>query len=217
MKKPSVTNVVVAFIALSPLAYLAVRWRSIPSDIILRFDFARGFESTESRAVLIVSSIILSFASIGIYAIMSNLQTIDPKVTIETPKSAFDRLGLVVAFFLTTLNYLFVLVAEHGWTVNANFACGLFGMLIATLGNYFYSLRQNHFAGIRLPWTLRDSDNWRKTHQLTGKVWVFSGLVLIASATLLPVSWGLIAITSAIITAIPTAYSYKLHRSKQMA
>jgi hypothetical protein len=214
MKKYPAINFVVAGIAISPLAYLAIRWKSMPPDFILRSDFGQLLETTESRVVLLVSGIILSIASIGVYWLMRNLQGLDPKVTEETPKSAFHRLGLVVAVFLTTLNYLFILTAEYTWTVNANIACGIYGMLIATLGNYFYSLKPNHFAGIRLKWTLRDADNWRKTHQLTGKLWVSTGVLLVLISALLPVSWAVVAVISAIIATVPTVYSYKLHRAK---
>jgi hypothetical protein len=219
MKKSSAINLIVAGIAMSPLAYLAIRWKSIPAVFPIRFDLGRGFESMESRTALLVSCIIFSLASIGINWILRNLQKVDPKVTEETPKSSFNRLGMVVAFFLTTLNLFFILTAQNAWTVRANVVFGFFGMLVAILGNYFYSLKPNHVAGIRLPWTLNDPDNWRKTHQLTGKIWVAGGLSLILASILVPVSLLLVIIVTIVVVLImmPIVYSYKLHRTKGTA
>ncbi|MDQ2752120.1 MAG: SdpI family protein, partial [Bacteroidota bacterium] len=34
------------------------------------------------------------------------------------------------------------------------------------MGNNFYNIKPNYFAGYRLPWTLESEENWRKTHHL---------------------------------------------------
>jgi uncharacterized membrane protein len=55
----------------------------------------------------------------------------------------------------------------------------LFGALFILSGNYIPKTKLNYFFGIRLPWTLNDSDNWNKTHRLAGFLWVIGGLILI--------------------------------------
>lgn len=54
----------------------------------------------------------------------------------------------------------------------------LAGVVIVLWGNHLLKCKPNHATSIRLPWTLRDPNNWYKTRQLTGYVWVIGGLVL---------------------------------------
>ena len=52
------------------------------------------------------------------------------------------------------------------------------GLLLCLIGNYMHTIKPNYFAGLRLPWTLNNEDNWRKTHLLAGKLWFVGGLVI---------------------------------------
>ena len=53
------------------------------------------------------------------------------------------------------------------------------GLLIAVVGKYIYNIKPNYFAGIRLPWTLNNDENWRKTHLLGGKLIIGGGLLIV--------------------------------------
>ena len=60
------------------------------------------------------------------------------------------------------------------------FAYGMAAFLIIT-GNVFGKTERNFFIGIRLPWTLASTANWRATHRLAAKLMVIFGLVLLVS------------------------------------
>ena len=54
-------------------------------------------------------------------------------------------------------------------------------------GNMMGKLRQNHFAGIRTPWTLADETVWARTHRFGGFLFFAVGLIiLLASFSGLP-------------------------------
>ncbi len=55
------------------------------------------------------------------------------------------------------------------------------GMFVV-IGNVLPKTKPNWVAGIRLPWTLRDAENWRVTHRWTGRTMVVSGLIGFAVA-----------------------------------
>jgi len=90
------------------------------------------------------------------------------------------------------------------------------GLLFAVVGNYMYNIKPNYFAGIRLPWTLENEDNWKKTHMLAGKLWFAGGLLVALTALFLPDKIALIFTFSIIIllTIIPTVYSYRLYKKQ---
>jgi uncharacterized membrane protein len=93
----------------------------------------------------------------------------------------------------------------------------LLGLLFLVLGNYMHSVKPNYFIGLRIPWTLENEDNWRKTHQLMGKLWVAGGLLITICTLLLPAEAGfflLMGIT-ALITIIPAVFSYRYFKKHQ--
>ena len=45
-------------------------------------------------------------------------------------------------------------------------------------------IEPNYTFGVRIPWTLNDSDNWRRTHRFAGPVFVIMGVVTLVSAFL---------------------------------
>ena len=88
------------------------------------------------------------------------------------------------------------------------------GLFLAVLGNFMHSIKPNYFIGFRLPWTLENEENWRKTHQLVSKVWVVGGL-LIALVTLainITISIWIALFIIILLVAIPTIYSYQLYK-----
>jgi uncharacterized membrane protein len=63
--------------------------------------------------------------------------------------------------------------------------------------------------GIKLPWTLKNEENWNKTHRFSGKLWVIGGIVTMVTA-FLGNFWILLGVLI-VMAAVPTIYSYVLH------
>jgi len=55
----------------------------------------------------------------------------------------------------------------------------LLGFAFAGMGIYMPKLKQNYYAGFKLPWTLESEENWNATHRLAGKIWPVGGLLQI--------------------------------------
>lgn len=84
-------------------------------------------------------------------------------------------------------------------------------VLFVVLGNALPKSKQNFVAGIRLPWTLRDADNWRVTHRWTGRAMVLGGLVgfvVVAIGLPTPVMFTVVMAALMLPTAIGTLVSY---------
>jgi uncharacterized membrane protein len=216
MKKQGVINLVVLLIALSPLGYLMFVFDSIPETFVTRFEFNNAFEEVQSRNELLITTLVLSLVSGLMYLLMRNLKVFDPKVSESTPKSSFNKLGLTITLFFVVTNYLIILAAKNNWVINTSTALLYFGFLVMLIGNFMNNIKPNYVAGIRLPWTLKDPNNWRKTHQLAGKMWFGGGVLLIAASLILPQSVLIVfaLVLLIVITVIPGIYSYKLHRNK---
>lgn len=61
----------------------------------------------------------------------------------------------------------------------------LFGAVCILIGNYLPTVRKNLMLGYRVPWTLKNEQCWKLTHQFAGKITVISGLLTIAAALIL--------------------------------
>jgi len=189
----------------------------MPATIITRFNFNELVEKAESRQTFLVVTIVVSITAAIVYLLMRNLKTIDPKVKDNTFTAGFNRMGLSITIFLVLLNYYFILTAVHSWVVSQKVLFIFSGLLFSVLGNYMNNIKPNFFAGIRLPWTLRDKDNWRKTHSLAGKLWFFGGILLALLSWLLPkeVSGPLFIGFIVSLVLIPGIYSYRLFKLKK--
>jgi uncharacterized membrane protein len=80
-----------------------------------------------------------------------------------------------------------------------------------------HSVKPNYFVGIRIPWTLHDEDNWKKTHRLAGTIWFAGGILITLLSMVVSAETGAIAmqIIIGIMVLIPIAYSFILFRKKQ--
>jgi len=211
-----IINAIVLLFALSPVIYLLIVWNSVPETIITRFNFNEPETKEITRQTLLVSSIVNSAIAAALYFLLRNLRRVDPKVKSDTPVAGFNRMGLSATVFLILLNYFVILSAIHSWEISQNILFIFFGLLVAVLGNYMYNIKPNYFAGIRLPWTLNDENNWRQTHHLTGKLWFSAGIILaliswfLPDAALKPV----FIVVMVLIVLIPGIYSYRLFKRK---
>ena len=87
---------------------------------------------------------------------------------------------MIVMAWLTPATAL-GLIPESGSLVNI-LIFGFFGLLLVGLGAAMPHIEPNYTFGIRVPWTLDDPDNWRRTHRFAGPVFVVMGAVMLVAA-----------------------------------
>jgi uncharacterized membrane protein len=105
---------------------------------------------------------------------------------IAAAQPAYDRMRLVVLAFVAAL---FGLIRLHYAQLVPSLSPGfplLLGLLLVGLGLIMPGLPPNRFAGVRLPWTLRDPEVWARTHRVAGAGFVVSGAALGATSLVSP-------------------------------
>lgn len=90
-------------------------------------------------------------------------------------------------------------------------------LMFIIIGNYMPKCKQNYSIGIRITWTLRNEENWNKTHRLAGKVWVYGGILMMLLLLLIPTEKAVNVIWIGIffLVFVPMIYSY-LYYKKQL-
>lgn len=215
MKQRSPLTWMAMLIALLPAGYLAMVYNQLPAIVPTHFGADMEPDRMGEKAELWLVTGILSLVSIGMYFLLNNLHRIDPKRRGAGSSSAFGKLAFGMVVFLAALNFI-IIASAKGTVAMQNFLFPLLGLLFAFLGNYMNHIKPNYFAGIRLPWTLSSDENWRRTHEVAGKLW-FAGGMLIAVVSLfipvkamLPIFIGVMLV----ITLIPVIYSYLLFKQQ---
>lgn len=214
MNKSKLTTALVLTIIVSPIIYLLVVYSKLPQVIAVHFGADGKADDFGDKSTLWVGIIIMSGVSAGLYFLLKNIHKIDPKKSAAKSKGALQKLAFAIVLSIAALNFLIIQSTASNQLTIRDFP--ILGLLFAYLGNIMYSVKPNYFVGIRTPWALENEDNWRKTHQLAGKLW-FAGGILIAILTFFMQSkQGMVAFSIVfIITVIPVVYSYLIFRQQR--
>jgi uncharacterized membrane protein len=213
MKKNSLLTWMVILIALLPLAYLLLIWASLPQTVPVHFGIDMKPDRVGEKRELWITTAVLAAVSVFVYFLLTNLHRFDPKRKGNEQSGTFQKLATGLAVFIAALNFLIVNSAKSGSNAQG-FFLPLIGLLLAFIGNYMNNIKPNYFAGLRLPWTLNNDENWRRTHGLAGKLW-FAGGMLIAVVCLFvppPASFIFFITVVVVMVFIPVVYSYRLFK-----
>ncbi len=205
-------------IMMVPPVYLAMVWDKLPQQVALHFDLKGNADRFGSKNELLTTVIILTVMNILVYLILTNIYRIDPKKYAAENKERLQRLGFGVVVFMSALLCMILYSSSHeNISFNTGLVLSAVGLLFAFIGNYLPNLKPNYFAGLRLPWTLENADNWKKTHALAGKLWFAGGLLLAVTCLFMPPVAAFILFTAVmiIITFIPCVYSYQLYKKQK--
>jgi len=209
---------IIWLIILVPAIYLAVLWGNIPGKVPMHFDFKGNVDSYGTRRDLLILILSLTVVNAIVYLVVSNIYKIDPRKSAALNKERMKRMAFGVSVYLSAIWIMLIYeIAHNDTSMTMKFVFVAMGLLFALLGNNMYNIQPNYFAGIRLPWTLENEDNWRKTHHLAGRLWFFGGLMFALIALLLSVKVvGFFSVALlAILVIIPVFYSYNLYKTSK--
>jgi uncharacterized membrane protein len=215
MKKYSPTVWIAVFIALLPAGYLALIWSSLPETVPVHFGPDMKPDRYGNKSQLWLVTGLLAAVSVGLYFLLNNLHRIDPKRKDSQASSTFGKLAVGLVVFMAALN-LIIISSAQGAVEMQRFLFPLLGLMFAFIGNYMNHIKPNYFAGIRLPWTLSSDENWRRTHQLAGKLWFAGGILIAVISLLLPIKAMLPIFIGimVVLVLLPVYYSYKLFKQQ---
>ncbi|MBL4649134.1 MAG: SdpI family protein [Aureispira sp.] len=200
-------------ITIIPVVYLFIVWKELPEQVPIHWNFQGEVDQYGSKASL---GWVVLLINVPIYLLMLFLPKIAAKQeSIERMGKKYYRLRLILQLFLSALVFIILLVSSGATQIAIETLLGysfIFFMLL--FGNYMGSIRQNHFMGIRTPWTLENEEVWKKTHQLGGRLWIGGGLFGFIFLLFLPNNWVLMTVVALMIIPMILAsiYSFVLFK-----
>jgi uncharacterized membrane protein len=204
-------EIVSAIIALLPLGYLLFIWKELPDSVPLHWNYKGEIDNYGSKSTLLMIPFLLPILTYSLFLIIPN---IDPKGKLNNMGNKLDHLKFLMTLFSSILALLILYSAKTGSMMKMNLIPILIGGLLMVLGNYFKTIKPNYFIGIKTPWTLNNDNNWKLTHEYSGKVWIIGGLIIILSSLVLNAAWsiGVFLATIAVLVILPFWYSYQLFK-----
>jgi uncharacterized membrane protein len=219
LKNYKIEWLVILIIIATPFVYLSTIYNALPQTIPTHFNVEGKADGFGDKSTLIFTTMLMTVIAVGVYFLVKFAHKIDPKKSAGQPPELLKKIALSVLLFLSLIQMIIIhsSIAEH--LDGTKYIFPLTGIFLAVLGNFMHSIKPNYFIGFRIPWTLENEDNWRKTHYLVSKIWVGGGILmaaisLIANPTIGIIASGLILLFM-IIT--PIIYSYQLYKNQNIA
>ena len=209
IKKNLKTLIITGLIILLPIVFVLIKWNTIPDTIPIHFNVSGEVDQYGNKSVLIIAPIIIFLLQwVGV----ADAHFKNKKSPLKQPYvKVISWVCASVSFAISIMMYN----AAIGklMTVHRTLPI-IIGVLLVVMGNLMPKFQKNKFVGLRVKWTLADSDIWFKTHRLCSRIAVITGFATIIlgafenAAITFPIMCGLVIIT----VLIPTVYSYILYK-----
>jgi uncharacterized membrane protein len=216
MEKNNIVRLIIAsIICLLPICLSVMMYNDLPERLVMQWNIEGNPNWDAPKAVLAFGvPLFLMVLNIAVNILVYNL---------PNRKNVSTAMQLFLNWFIPVLSLIFVplaLLINLGAELPIKMIAFIFiGLVFIFIGNYLPKNRQNVIAGIRISWTLNNTENWNKTHRLAGVLWIIGGILFIVLAFLpLENIAGLIIIFTIlllIMIIVPILYSYFLHRREE--
>ncbi len=207
--------IVVTVLMLVPIIYLLVIWNNLPPILPMHFNLRGDVDRYGSKTAVVVMIAILTGVSGIIFLLFSYIHRLNPKMAPRDNKDRMQKIGVAVVAFMVIIQCWTLYTIQKGeLALSIKFVLIAVGLLFAVIGNYMPNLKPNYVAGFRLPWTLHNENNWKRTHDIAGKLWFFGGIIAAFLCIIFPFKLAIFAmiILLLVLIIVPAVYSYKLYK-----
>ena len=199
-----------SILILLPSLVCCVFWYQLPEKMPTHFNLLGQADGYNHKV----------FAIFGLPALMLLMHWVLLFLMIKDPKSSniSSKIQVLIYWiipFVSCLSMISIYGESLGYSMMSGLLAQIFmGVVMIVIGNYLPKTHRNYIIGIRLPWTLESDKNWRKTHRLSGKIWVLGGLLLFLNSFVQLYVYWVFFLTLFFVVIIPSVYSYQLSKSE---
>ncbi|OMD93460.1 hypothetical protein BSK54_28885 [Paenibacillus odorifer] len=204
-------DTLIVILGLATLAYALINYSKLPQELPAQFGITGKVNRYWDKNIAIF---VFGILGIVLPLIMQFTRSIDPKRgNYKKFENAYAMSRLAIGMLF---NLMLVLSIAYGLGKDINvgkIAIGAVGIMFIALGNYMPQVKDNYLFGVRTAWTLANPEVWRKTHRLSGIMWMIGGLLIFAGAFLSGALSQLLIITALVLAIIvPILYSWMISR-----
>jgi uncharacterized membrane protein len=177
---------ILSLLIVAAMAGLSVyAWPLVPDTARIAVHFgvdgaANGFAGKQLALTM------LPALALGVTLLFSVLPRIEPRRFNLAASAKFYRAAWVGGIVIVAVAHTAIVLGALHVAVNVlHLILPAVALLFMVIGNYMSKTRSNFFAGIRTPWTLTSDYSWEKTHRLTGRLFMLTGLVVLIASIVL--------------------------------
>lgn len=200
---------ITSLLCLLPLFFSAAVYSGLPEQIAIHWNSAGEADNYVNKAI---GAFGIPILFVAINLMLTKMRYVgDPKGDGQVKAKGSWLIYVWTAPVLSVLLTPITLLMAMGVAIPITMVASLIvGIVLIILGNYLPKSRQNSFFGIKLPWTMKDTNNWNKTQRIAGYVWITGGLLVIICSFLLPHHFQLLItlVIAALLILTPAIYSY---------
>ena len=198
-----------------PFIYAAYLYPSLPEIIPTHFNIKGEADGFGGKDSIYLGPSIMGVVSLFTYFILTYIKKIDPKRSEQMEDGLFQKFGFFTVLFLTALSMVILYTTTHQGISIEKLLFPMMGLAFAGMGLYMPKIKQNYFAGFKLPWTLDNEDNWNATHKIAGKVWLYGGVIQFFAGLVFSsvASFVIFFIAMVVMVLVPTIYSYRMFKN----
>ena len=187
-----------------PMIVGLILWKRLPEEMPIHFNTAGEPDNYASKTFAVIFMPLILWL---MHLAMGFITLADPK-----KQNISDKMFLLMLYVPPAAGIFGTVVMYTGalnLPLSVNLVGNLFvGLIFIIIGNYLPKSRQNYTIGVKLPWTLNDTENWNKTHRFAGRLWIICGVILLINA-FLDITW-IVPVCIATAAFLPTGYSFLL-------
>jgi uncharacterized membrane protein len=198
-----------------PFIYAAYLYPSLPEIIPTHFNIKGEADGFGGKDSIYLGPSIMGVVSLFTYFFLTYIKKIDPKRSEQMEDGLFQKFGFFTVLFLTALSMVILYTTTHQGISIEKLLFPMMGLAFAGMGLYMPKIKQNYFAGFKLPWTLDNEDNWNATHKIAGKVWLYGGVIQFFAGLVFSsvASFVIFFIAMVVMVLVPTIYSYRMFKN----
>lgn len=199
-----IKNNFLSFLALILMVITSiVLYGDLPAQLPASFDFDGTVQESRPKQLMVI---MLPLIFLALIAVINVLIRFSPqKFSMPNSKRAMDIIVFGIGLLFGFIHFALLINAGNFDVFMLYLTYGI-ALFFIVVGNVFGKTERNFFIGIRLPWTIASSANWKATHRFAGKIMVVVGVLLLIAGRLYPQP-ALIIILCSLTVILPVGYS----------
>ena len=165
------------------IVFSIVIYGSLPEQVPTGFGL--NGEPTETTPRLLMATLLPMIYTAVIVLIHPLIKLSPEKFSMPNSKYAIDIIVFGTGVLMASI-HMALLAANGDYGIFLNYFSNGFAAFLMITGNVCGKIEQNFILGLRLPWTLASTSNWKVTHRLAGRMMVVFGLLLFISNSFYP-------------------------------
>ena len=156
IKKNLPLLIITSIIILLPVCVGLILWNSLPEQIAIHWNVQGVADGFAGKATAVFA---LPCFLLVMHWICTLVTSADPKVKNVQGKPLTLVLWICPVISLVICSIVYAVAMGYNISIEIIMPI-VMGVLFVLIGNYMPKCKQNHTIGIKLPWTLDDSENW---------------------------------------------------------